>query len=167
MSFYQRHVLPCLLHLAMRQKPMMPFRRRVIGAAEGRVLEIGIGSGLNLPLYGPPSARSSGWSPRPNCCAWRATRAAAAPVPVELLEASAETLPLDDASVDTVVTTWTLCTIPDAPRALAEMRRVLRPGGALLFVEHGRAPEPGVARWQDRLDPLCADSGASRPLIPE
>jgi ubiquinone/menaquinone biosynthesis C-methylase UbiE len=75
-------------------------------------------------------------------------------LPVERLEASAKALPLDGASIDTVVTTWTLCTIPDAPRAQSELRRVLRPDGVLLFVEHGRAPESGVARWQDRLDPI-------------
>ena len=154
MSFYRRHVLPCLLHLTMRQKQLVPFRRRVIGAAEGRVLEIGIGSGLNLPLYGPAVRAVIALEPSPELLRMARRRAAAAVVPVEFLEASAETLPLDDVSVDTVVTTWTLCTIPDAPRALAEMRRVLKPDGALLFVEHGRAPEPGVARWQDRLDPL-------------
>jgi ubiquinone/menaquinone biosynthesis C-methylase UbiE len=154
MSFYQHHVLPHLLHLAMRQEAMLPFRRRVIGAAEGRVLEIGIGSGLNLPLYGLTVSEVIGLDPSPELLLRARPRAAAAPVPVKLLEGSAEATPLDDASVDTVVTTWTLCTIPDAPRALAELRRVLRPGGALLFVEHGRAPEPDVARWQDRLDPL-------------
>ncbi len=154
MSLYQRHVLPRLLHLAMRQDMLLPFRQRVIGAAEGRVLEIGIGSGLNLPLYGPAVRSVIGLEPSPELLRMARERAAAAPVPVELLEASAETLPLDTESVDTVVTTWTLCTIPDAHRALAEVRRVLRPGGVLLFVEHGRAPEPGVARWQDRLDPL-------------
>jgi ubiquinone/menaquinone biosynthesis C-methylase UbiE len=138
----------------MRQKQLVPFRRRVIGAAEGRVLEIGIGSGLNLPLYGPPVRFVIGLEPSPELLRMARGHAAATAVPVEYLEASAETLPLDDRSVDTVVTTWTLCTIPDAPRALAEMRRVLKPGGALLFIEHGRAQEPGVARWQDRLDPL-------------
>ena len=138
----------------MRQKQLVPFRRRVIGAAEGRVLEIGIGSGLNLPLYGSTARSVIGLEPSPELLRMARGRGASTSVPVELLEASAEAIPLDDGSVDTVVTTWTLCTIPDAPRALAEMRRVLKPGGALLFVEHGRAPEPGVARWQDRLDPL-------------
>jgi ubiquinone/menaquinone biosynthesis C-methylase UbiE len=153
-SFYQHHILPRLLHTVMQQEAMVLFRRRVIGAADGRVLEVGIGSGLNLPLYGPSVRSVIGLDPSPELLRMARDRAAAAPVPVELLEGSAETVPLDDASIDTVVTTWTLCTIPDAPRALSELRRVLRPGGALLFVEHGRAPEPGVARWQDRLDPM-------------
>lgn len=154
MSFYQRHVLPHLLHLAMNQTQLVPFRERVIGAAEGRVLEIGIGSALNFPFYGPNVRSVIGLEPSPELLRMAQDRAATAPVPVELLEASAEAVPLDTASIDTVVTTWTLCTIPDAHKALAEMRRVLKPGGSLLFVEHGRAPEPGVARWQDRLDPL-------------
>jgi ubiquinone/menaquinone biosynthesis C-methylase UbiE len=154
MSFYQRHVLPHLLHLAMRQKQLVPYRRRVIGAAEGRVLEIGIGSGLNLPLYGPGVGLVIGLEPSPELLRMARERASNAVAPIEFLEASAEAVPLDDDCVDTVVTTWTLCTIPNATRALTEMRRVLKPSGALLFVEHGRAPEPGVARWQDRLDPL-------------
>jgi ubiquinone/menaquinone biosynthesis C-methylase UbiE len=153
MGFYQRHVLPRLLHMAMRQDALVPLRRRVIGAAEGRVLEVGIGSGLNLPLYGASVRCVIGLEPSPELLVMARERAVAAAVPVELLEGVAEHVPLGDASIDTVVTTWTLCTVPDAPRALAELRRVLRPGGALLFVEHGRAPEPGVARWQDRLDP--------------
>ena len=154
MSFYQRHVLPYLLHLAMRQKQLVPFRRRVIGAAEGRVLEIGIGSGLNLPLYGPNVRSVVGLEPSPELMRMARERGRAASTSIEFLEASAEAIPLDGGSVDAVVTTWTLCTIPDATGALTEMRRVLKPDGALLFVEHGRAPEPGVARWQDRLDPL-------------
>jgi ubiquinone/menaquinone biosynthesis C-methylase UbiE len=154
MSIYQTHVLPRLLHLAMRQEALLPFRRRVISAAEGRVLEVGIGSGLNLPLYGPAVCTVIGLEPSPELLRMAGDRAAAAPVPVELLEASAEAVPLDAASIDTVVMTWTLCTIPNAHCALGELRRVLKPGGSLLFVEHGRAPEPGVARWQDRLDPL-------------
>jgi ubiquinone/menaquinone biosynthesis C-methylase UbiE len=154
MSLYQRHVVPRLVHLAMRQDYLTSFRRRVIGAAEGRVLEVGIGSGLNLPLYGSNVRAVIGLEPSPELMRMARERDAEAAVPIEFLEASAEAVPLDDASIDTVVTTWTLCTIPDAPRALAELRRVLKPGGALLFVEHGRAPESGVAWWQDRLDPL-------------
>jgi ubiquinone/menaquinone biosynthesis C-methylase UbiE len=132
----------------------VPFRKRVVGAAQGRVLEIGIGSGLNLPLYGPQVCSILALEPSPALLRMARKRAAKASIAVDFLEASAEIVPLDDHDVDTVVTTWTLCTIPDAPRALAEMRRVLKPAGTLLFVEHGRAPEPGVARWQDRLDPF-------------
>jgi len=154
MGFYQHQVLPRLLHFAMRQPPLLPFRERVIGGARGRVLEIGIGSGLNLPLYGPAVDTVIGLEPSPELLRMARDRAATARVPVELLEASAEAVPLDTASIDTVVMTWTLCTIPDPHSALAELRRVLKPGGALLFVEHGRAPELAVARWQDRLDPL-------------
>jgi ubiquinone/menaquinone biosynthesis C-methylase UbiE len=152
MGFYADHLLPGLVDLAMRQKVLGPYRTRTVGAAEGRVLEIGVGSGLNLPLYGSRVTAVVGIEPSPPLLR-RARRHAARP-PVELIEGTAEALPLEDKSVDTVVTTWTLCSIPDAVRALAEARRVLRPGGALLFVEHGRAPEPSVARWQDRLDPL-------------
>lgn len=154
MSFYQRSVIPRLTHLAMRQKQLLPFRQRVIDAAEGRVLEIGIGSGLNFPFYGGAVTSVIGLEPSSELRSMARPRAEAAAVPITLLDASAETIPLDSGTIDTVVTTWTLCTIPNAARALGEMRRVLRPGGALLFVEHGRAPEPGVARWQDRLDPL-------------
>ncbi|HLG90052.1 MAG TPA: class I SAM-dependent methyltransferase [Alphaproteobacteria bacterium] len=154
MSFYQRYVIPRLTHMAMGQKQLLPFRQRVIGAAEGRVLEIGIGSGLNFSLYGAAVTSVIGLEPSPELLRMARPRAEAAATPITLLDASAETMPLDSGSIDTVVTTWTLCTIPNAARALAEMRRVLRPSGALLFVEHGRAPEPGVACWQDRLDPL-------------
>ncbi len=119
MSLYQRYVLPRLLHLAMRQAVLLPFRQRVISAAEGRVLEVGIGSGLNLPLYGPSVRAVIGLEPSPELLRMARDRVAAAPIAVELLEASAEAVPLDTASIDTVVTTWTLCTIPDAHSALA------------------------------------------------
>jgi ubiquinone/menaquinone biosynthesis C-methylase UbiE len=154
MSFYQRRVLPHLLHFAMRQQTLVPFRKRVVGAAKGRVLEIGVGSGLNLPLYGSAVRSVVALEPSAQLLTMAHERVALASVPIEFLQASAEAMPVDASSIDTVVTTWTLCTIPDAQRALGEIHRVLRPGGALLFVEHGRAPESGVARWQDRLDPL-------------
>lgn len=152
MNWYERVVLPRVLNFAMRQEVLLPFRRRVIADARGAVLELGIGSGLNLALYGPGVSAVTGCDPSAALLRMARERAASAIVPVELIEASAEALPVADASIDTVVTTWTLCTIPDAARALREARRVLKPDGVLLFVEHGRAPEPEVARWQDRLD---------------
>jgi len=154
MRLHRRCVLPPLLDWSMRMKALLPYRQRVIAAAEGRVLEIGLGSGLNLPLYSTRVSSVTGIEPSAELLVIARRRGQTAGVALDLIEGSAETLPLEDRSVDTVVTTWTLCTIPDAERALIEARRVLKPGGLLLFVEHGRAPEPGVARWQDRLDPL-------------
>jgi ubiquinone/menaquinone biosynthesis C-methylase UbiE len=168
MGFYTDHVLPRLCHLAMRNRRLAPYRERVVGAAEGRVLEIGIGSGLNLPLYSANARALIGLDPGPRLIAMAQRAAQAAPLPVDLIEGSAEAIPLDDKSVDTVLTTWSLCTIPHAGAALAEMRRVLRPGGRLLFVEHGLAPDEGVRRWQNRLTPLwCRISGGchlNRPM---
>jgi ubiquinone/menaquinone biosynthesis C-methylase UbiE len=146
-SFYQRRVLPHLVHLAMRQETLRPFRRRVIGAAEGEVLEVGIGSGINLPLYGPSVRSVIGLEPSPELLAMSRDRAKGAPVRVELLQASAESVPLDDASIDTVVRTWTLCTIPNARGALTELRRVLKPSGAPLFVLSTAARRSRV--WRD------------------
>lgn len=154
MSLYRRHVVPRLIALTMRHKELRPIRERIVGAAEGRVLEIGAGSGLNLPLY-PTRIRSViAVEPSPYLCRLAARQARLATVPIEIIESAAEALPLENDSVDAVVTTWTMCSIADIGRALVEARRVLRPGGVLLFVEHGLAPEAKVRRWQDRIDPL-------------
>lgn len=154
MSIYERWVLPPLLDLVMRQRQIEKYRRELIPAARGRVLEVGIGSGLNLPLYAKGVNTIVGIDPSERLLAMARRRAAKAAVPVDLMEGSATAIPLDDDSVDMVVMTWTLCSIPDPLAALREMRRVLKPGGALLFVEHGLSPEPGVAGWQHRLTPV-------------
>ena len=153
MSFYQDRVLPHLINLTMRNSHLVPYRERVIAAAEGRVLEIGIGSGLNLPFYSPQVQEIFGLEPSPQLVTMAKRAAQDSSAPVTFIEGQAEAIPLDDRSIDTVVTTWTLCTIPDAARALSEMKRVLKPGGRLLFVEHGMAPEAGVRSWQDWLTP--------------
>jgi ubiquinone/menaquinone biosynthesis C-methylase UbiE len=154
MHLYCDCLLPHLLHWAMRQRRLAAYRQRLIPTAQGRVLEIGIGSGLNLPYYGGTVACVIGLDPSPRLLAMARRAAAHGALPVRLLEGTAESIPLADRSVDTVVTTWSLCSIPQAEAAIAELRRVLRPTGRLLFVEHGRAPEPSVYRWQDRLTPL-------------
>lgn len=154
MGFYQNNIVPCLIHLSMRQQNLLPYRQRVSRAAEGRVLEIGIGSGLNLGLYGDKVEQVIGLDPSAKLLGMAREAARQVSPDVELLEGSAELVPLEDRSVDTVVTTWTLCTIPDPGRALSEVRRILKPSGRLLFVEHGQAPETSVRRWQDGLNPL-------------
>src|SRR4051794_12287143 len=152
MDFYNNVILPRLCDLAMRNKHMLPYRQRVIGAAEGRVLEIGIGSGLNLPFY-RNTREIIGLEPAPRLLAMARQAAEKTFTPVTLIQGSGAAIPIEDRSIDTVVTTWTLCTIPDAARALSEMWRVLKPSGRLLFVEHGMAPEAGVRSGQNWLTP--------------
>ena len=158
MGFYQDQVVPLLTNLSMRNKYLVAYRDRVVPAAAGRVLEVGIGSGINLPRYSSNVQHLIGLEPSPKLLGM-ARHAGRRSFPLDLIEGSAEEIPLETASVDTVVTTWTLCTIPDAGRALHEMRRVLKPGGRLLFVEHGRAPDPNVVWWQDRLTPMWKRMG--------
>ena len=154
MSFYQQHIVPHLVKLAMRNRELEPYRERVLAGAEGRVLEIGIGAGPNLEFYPASVKEILALEPSAKLIAMAQRAAGKSSVAVKFLEASAEAIPLERGSVDTVVMTWTLCSIPDAPQALEEMRRVLKPGGRLLFVEHGRSPDADVRKWQDRLTPI-------------
>ena len=154
MNFYDRWVLPWLIDLGMRNKEARRYRERVIPMAMGEVLEVGIGSGLNLPFYGDGVRHLFALEPSPELRKMANRRTKGSRFTVEFLDRTAEEIPLERGSVETVVTTWTLCTIPDAIRALEEMKRVLKPGGVLLFVEHGLSPEPGVQAWQHRLNPL-------------
>lgn len=154
MTLYERWVLPRLIDLVMKHQEMTRHRRDLLPAARGRVLEIGIGSGLNLPFYGSEVESLAGVDPSEELLALARGRLQDAPFAVDLQTRSAETLPFDDKRFDSAVTTWTLCSVPDARRALAELRRVLKPDGELIFVEHGRAEAPGVVAWQDRLNGL-------------
>jgi ubiquinone/menaquinone biosynthesis C-methylase UbiE len=137
----------------MRQSSFTEYRQRLVPDADGRVLEIGSGSGLNLPFYSERANQVLGLDSSKTLLSW-ARKSASPTHAVMWLQASAEAIPLDDASVDTVLTIWTLCSIPDVAGALKEVRRVLKPSGRLLFVEHGRAQDANVSVWQDRLTPL-------------
>jgi ubiquinone/menaquinone biosynthesis C-methylase UbiE len=152
-GFYNDRILPRLVHMSMRQPALVPYRQRVIAAAEGRVLELGVGSGMNLPYYGDRADQVIGIDPSSRLLAL-ADRAHRDRLTARLVRCSAEGIPLEDESVDTIVTTWTLCSIPDVARALREARRILKPSGRLVFVEHGLAPDANVRRWQRRLTPL-------------
>jgi len=153
-GFYARRILPWLIEIAMRNKEAARYRAQVVPQATGNVLEVGIGSGLNLPFYGPGVRHLFALEPSPELRRMAGRRVKDAEFTVEFLDRSAEEIPLEPASVDTVVMTWTLCTISDPVQALQEMKRVLKPDGALLFVEHGLAPDAGVRAWQRRLNPL-------------
>ncbi len=155
MGLYATYVFPRILDWVMRQEPIRRQREKVVPRAQGHVLEVGVGSGLNLAHYDRGKVlKLYGLDPSLGLQRIARERAATAGLTVELLPVSGEEIPLADASVDSVVITYTMCSIPDVARALREMHRVLRPGGELLFSEHGRAPDAGVVRWQDRLNPL-------------
>jgi ubiquinone/menaquinone biosynthesis C-methylase UbiE len=163
MGFYQRHVLPWLIDRGMRNSAMTKLRPRIPPLATGRVLEVGVGAGLNFPYYGRTVRHLFGLEPADPLRDAAAAAAESVPFPVTLIGAGAEAIPLESASVDTIVTTWTLCSIAGLEAALCEMRRVLKPQGRLLFMEHGAAPDPEVARTQQRLAPLLRAVAGCNP----
>lgn len=154
MGFYGERVLPRMLNVACGMKSADPLRQRACAGLQGEVIEIGFGSGLNVPFY--PSAVSRVSAVEPAGLGWDLARkrVAASPIPVERLGLDGQAMPFADDSYDSVLSTWTMCTIPDIDMALREIRRVLKPGGTLHFVEHGLAPDEDVRRWQHRLEPV-------------
>ena len=169
MGFYEDRVLPIVIGAACGAKPIARQRQKVVPLAEGRVLEVGMGSGLNLPFYSPDRIEWV-WGLEPSLGMRRkaAPAIARAPFEVKVLDLPGEEIPLEDDSVDTVLLTYTLCTIPDNRTALEQMRRVLKPGGKLIFCEHGAAPDPNTARWQDRVNPfwkrIAGGCNLNRPI---
>jgi len=169
MGLYAKYVLPRLIELAMRNPEITPIRAELISRSAGTVLELGIGSGLNLRFYPAGVQRIYGVDPSLELQERARPRASEAPAPVEfLLQSAEERLPLADSSIDTAVSTWSLCSIPDPVRALREVRRVLRPAGRLLFAEHGRSPDARVRLWQERVNPVWKRIGGgchvNRPI---
>lgn len=155
MGLYDKYVLPRVVDFACRTKPTMRQRQKLVPLARGRVLEVGIGSGLNLPFYDDGNVTEVvGVDPSQEMIAMAAKAAEAVPFDVTFVPAGSEDIPLDSGSCDTVVMTYTLCTIPESRPALREMARVLKPGGRLLFCEHGLAPDRNVRRWQNRINPV-------------
>jgi ubiquinone/menaquinone biosynthesis C-methylase UbiE len=169
MGIYTQHVLPRIVNVACGMKANKPLRSRVCDGLHGQVVEIGFGSGLNVPFY--PDAVSGVAAIEPADIGWKlaSKRLAEATVPVERSGLDGQSLPLADESCDSALSTWTLCTIPDVAVALREVRRVLKPGGALHFVEHGLAPDESVRRWQHRLEPmqkrLFGGCHLTRPIV--
>jgi SAM-dependent methyltransferase len=155
MGLYRRYVGPRLIGLACSQANITELRRTIIPRASGVVLEVGIGPGLNLAHYDPQKViKVIGIDPEQGFLELATERVKASPVPVEIIEAPGESIPLDDGTADTAVLTYTLCSVQDPVAVLREIRRVLKPGGRLLFLEHGRSDDASVAAWQDRINPL-------------
>ncbi|MEM6581357.1 MAG: class I SAM-dependent methyltransferase [Pseudomonadota bacterium] len=155
MGFYDNYILPRMLNCACGTKPIMKQREKVVPLAKGTVLEIGIGTGLNLPFYDADKVdRVIGLDPSEKSWELARKRTVSLDFEVEFIGLQSEQIPLDDNSVDTVMVTYSLCTIPDPVAALEGMSRVLKPNGSLVFCEHGLAPDPGVRKWQNRINPI-------------
>ena len=154
MGIYDERVLPRIINLACNVKPLRPLRERVCGGLHGQVVEVGFGSGLNIPYYPPEVSGVAAIEPADTGWTLAAKRLAGSGVPIERKGLDGQSLPLADDSADAALSTFTLCTIPDVEAALLEIRRVLKPGGALHFLEHGLAPDESVRRWQHRLEPM-------------
>ncbi len=152
-SFYERKILPLLIDSACSQPPMTKLRSRYVSQAAGRVLEVGIGSGLNLSHYGCAVESITGVDPAEALTRKAKERADRIRAEVAVIGVSGESIPVRSESFDTVVCTWTLCSIPDPQAAIAEMYRALKPDGKLIFVEHGQSPEPKISKWQHRIEP--------------
>jgi len=169
MGLYSRYILPRVVHFACSLKPNMRQREKVVPHARGRVLEVGIGSGLNLRFYDSTKvSKVWGLDPAPEMTRMAERAARSLPFEVEFIGLPGDQIPLEDNSIDTVLVTYTLCTIPEPTPALRQMSRVLRPGGELIFCEHGAAPDASVRRWQDRLNPIWKRLGGgcnlNRPI---
>lgn len=154
MGWYGNHVVPRLVNTTCGITQLEPLRRRVCAEVQGRVVEIGFGSGLNLPFYSGDVTEVAAIEPADLGWKLAADRIARSPVPVVRSGLDGQSLPFPDNTFDAAVSTFTMCTIPDVDAALAEVRRVLRPGGTLHFVEHGLAPDTDVQRWQRRFEPV-------------
>ncbi len=152
LGIYEKYFLPKLLNVAMKAPAMKALRKQLVPLAQGNVLEIGIGSGLNLPYY-DRSVKVTGLDPSLELQVMAREVAAREGVNVDFLPVSGEQIPADDNSFDSVVMTWTLCTIPTPQSALSEIRRVLKPNGKVIFAEHGESPDANIAKWQERLNP--------------
>ncbi|MBJ8346342.1 class I SAM-dependent methyltransferase [Antrihabitans sp. YC2-6] len=154
MGLYGDQVLPRIINVVCGMKISDPLRQRTCAGLHGQVVEIGFGSGLNVPFYPPVVEKVSAVEPADLGWKLAAKRVGASPIPVERSGLDGQKLPFDDDTFDSAISTWTLCTIPDVEAALHEVRRVLKPGGTFHFVEHGLAPDAGVAKWQNRLNPV-------------
>ena len=152
MGLYERYILPKILNFAMKAPALTKIRSRLVPLAEGKVLEVGIGSGLNLPVYNA-NVQVTGVDPSEELQVYAQDIARERGMKVEFLTHGGEAIPAEDNSFDSVVMTWTLCTISEPNKALAEIRRVLKPQGKVIFAEHGEAPEQEVVKWQNRINP--------------
>ena len=155
MGIYNRYLLPRLVHLTCGQNPTMRQREKVVPLARGKVLEIGIGSGLNIPFYDTQKVDHL-WGLDPSAEMWSIAQknAAGHHIDAEFVQSGAESIPLDNNSADTVVMTYTMCTIPEVHLALDEIIRILKPAGKLIFCEHGKAPDKSIERWQNHVNPI-------------